>query len=34
LTVRVAQTLPLEEFRRGYELLGRGGLRGKVVLTL
>ncbi|HTT90641.1 MAG TPA: NADP-dependent oxidoreductase [Acidimicrobiales bacterium] len=34
LTVRVAEALPWEEFRRGYELLGRGGLHGKVVLTL
>lgn len=33
LTVRVAEVLPLAEFRRGYALLDRGGLRGKVVLT-
>jgi NADPH:quinone reductase len=34
LTVRVAQTLPLEEFRRAYKLVAEGGLHGKVVLTL
>jgi hypothetical protein len=34
LTVRVAETLPWEEFRRGYQLLQAGGLRGKIVLTL
>ena len=34
LTVRVAQTLPWAEFRRGYQLLQAGGLRGKIVLTL
>jgi NADPH:quinone reductase len=34
LTVRVAETLPWEEYRRGYELLSRGGLHGKVVLFL
>jgi NADPH:quinone reductase len=33
LTVRVAQTMPLEEFRRGYKLVLEGGLHGKVVLT-
>ncbi len=34
LTVRVAQTMPLEEFRRGYKLVLEGGLHGKIVLTL
>jgi NADPH:quinone reductase-like Zn-dependent oxidoreductase len=34
LTVRVAETLPWAEFRRGYQLLQAGGLRGKIVLTL
>jgi NADPH:quinone reductase-like Zn-dependent oxidoreductase len=34
LTVRVAATVPLEEFRRGYELLARGGLNGKVVVEI
>jgi NADPH:quinone reductase len=33
LTVRVAEVLPLERFRDGYELLSRGGLHGKIVLT-
>jgi NADPH:quinone reductase-like Zn-dependent oxidoreductase len=33
LTVRVAEVLPLERFREGYERLGRGGLYGKIVLT-
>ncbi len=32
LTVRVAATVPLTEFRRGYDLLARGGLNGKVVV--
>jgi NADPH:quinone reductase len=34
LTVRVAATLPWEEFRQAYQLLSGAGLRGKVVLTL
>jgi NADPH:quinone reductase-like Zn-dependent oxidoreductase len=34
LTIRVAETLPWEEFRRGYEALRGSGLRGKLVLTL
>jgi NADPH:quinone reductase-like Zn-dependent oxidoreductase len=34
LTLRIAETMPWDEYRRGYELLGAGGLRGKVVLTL
>jgi NADPH:quinone reductase-like Zn-dependent oxidoreductase len=34
LTVRIAETMPWDEYRRGYELLQSGGLRGKVVLTL
>jgi NADPH:quinone reductase-like Zn-dependent oxidoreductase len=34
LTIRVAETLPLEEFKRGYELLAQGGLRGKIVFTM
>jgi NADPH:quinone reductase-like Zn-dependent oxidoreductase len=34
LPVRVAETLPWAEFRRGYQLLQAGGLRGKIVLTL
>jgi NADPH:quinone reductase-like Zn-dependent oxidoreductase len=33
LTIRIAETIPWEEFRRGYELLRAGGIRGKVVLT-
>jgi NADPH:quinone reductase len=33
LTVRVAETLPLERFRDAYARLERGGLRGKIVLT-
>jgi NADPH:quinone reductase-like Zn-dependent oxidoreductase len=33
LTVRVAETLPLERFRDAYARLGSGGLRGKIVLT-
>ncbi len=34
LTVRVAATVPLAEFRRGYDLLARGGVRGKVVVLI
>lgn len=34
LTVRIAETLPLDRFRDGYTHLRRGGLRGKVVLIL
>jgi NADPH2:quinone reductase len=34
LTIRVAETLPLEEFKRGYELLAKGGVRGKIVFTM
>jgi NADPH:quinone reductase-like Zn-dependent oxidoreductase len=34
LTVRVATTVPLAEFRRGYDLLARGGVRGKVVVLI
>jgi NADPH:quinone reductase len=34
LTVRVAATVPLAEFRRGYDLLARGGVRGKVVVQI
>jgi NADPH2:quinone reductase len=33
LTVRIAEVLPLERFREGYERLQRGALQGKVVLT-
>ena len=33
LTIRVAETLPVADFRHGYELLHRGGLRGRIVLT-
>jgi NADPH:quinone reductase len=33
LTIRIAETMPWQEYRRGYELLGSGGIRGKVVLT-
>jgi NADPH:quinone reductase-like Zn-dependent oxidoreductase len=33
ITVRVAETIPWDEYRRGYELLRSGGLRGKIVLT-
>jgi NADPH:quinone reductase-like Zn-dependent oxidoreductase len=34
LTVRVAETLPLDRFRDAYTRLKGGGLRGKIVLTL
>lgn len=34
LTIRVAETVPWSDFRRGYERLKAGGLTGKVVLTL
>jgi NADPH2:quinone reductase len=34
LTVRVAETIPLERFRDAYTRLQRGGLHGKIVLTL
>lgn len=34
ITVRVATTVPLAEFRRGYDLLARGGVRGKVVVAI
>lgn len=34
LTVRVAATVPLAEFRRGYDLLARGGVGGKVVVLI
>jgi NADPH2:quinone reductase len=34
LQVRVAETMPLDDFRRAYELVREGGLHGKVVLTL
>jgi NADPH:quinone reductase len=33
LTIRIAETLPLERFRDGYARLERGGLHGKIVLT-
>ena len=33
LTVRVAATLPFEEFRRAYAMLEKGGVKGKIVLT-
>jgi NADPH:quinone reductase-like Zn-dependent oxidoreductase len=33
LTIRIAETLPLERFRDGYARLERGGLYGKIVLT-
>ena len=33
LTLRVAETLPLERFRDAYMRLERGGLAGKIVLT-
>jgi NADPH:quinone reductase-like Zn-dependent oxidoreductase len=33
LTVRVAETLPLDRFRDAYTRLKSGGLRGKIVLT-
>src|SRR5262245_20296096 len=32
-SVRIAEVLPLERFREGYDRLQQGGLRGKVVLT-
>jgi NADPH2:quinone reductase len=34
LTVRVAAAVPLAEFRRGYGLLARGGVSGKVVVAI
>jgi len=34
LTIRVAETLPLEEFKQGYERLAAGGVRGKIVFTM
>jgi NADPH:quinone reductase len=34
LTVRVAAAVPLTEFRRGYDLLAQGGVRGKVVVLI
>ncbi len=34
LTIRVAETLPWADYRRGFEMLRSGGLRGKVVLTI
>jgi NADPH:quinone reductase-like Zn-dependent oxidoreductase len=34
LTIRVAESMPWTEYRRGFEMLRSGGLRGKVVLTL
>jgi NADPH:quinone reductase len=34
LTIRVAETMPLEEFKRGYERLAEGGLQGKIVFTM
>jgi NADPH:quinone reductase-like Zn-dependent oxidoreductase len=34
LSVRVAKVLPWEDYRRGYQLLKAGGLRGKIVLTI
>ena len=34
LTVRVAAVVPLAEFRRGYDLLARGGVSGKVVVAI
>ena len=34
LTIRVAETLPLEEFKRGYERVAEGGLQGKIVFTM
>jgi NADPH:quinone reductase len=33
LTIRIAETLPLERFGDAYARLERGGLRGKIVLT-
>lgn len=33
LTVRVAEVLPFERFRDGYDRLAHGGLHGKIVLT-
>jgi NADPH:quinone reductase-like Zn-dependent oxidoreductase len=33
LTVRIAEVLPLERFREGYDQLHRGSLHGKVVLA-
>jgi hypothetical protein len=33
LTIRVAETLPLDRLCDAYTRLKRGGLRGKIVLT-
>jgi NADPH:quinone reductase len=33
LTLRVAETVPLERYRDAYLRLERGGLPGKIVLT-
>jgi NADPH2:quinone reductase len=34
LTIRVAETVPWEDFLHGYDLLNAGGLHGKIVLTI
>ena len=34
LTARVVKTLPIDEFKQGYELLAQGGLGGKIVFTM
>jgi NADPH2:quinone reductase len=34
LTIRVAETLALEEFKQGYERLADGGVRGKILFTM
>ena len=34
LTVRIAKTLPIDEFQQGYKLLAQGGVGGKIVFTL
>jgi hypothetical protein len=34
ITVRVATTVPLADFRPGYDLLARGGVSGKVVVAI
>jgi hypothetical protein len=33
VTLRVAETVPLERFRDAYTSLERGGLRGKIVFV-
>ena len=34
LSARVVKTFPIDEFKQGYELIAKGGVRGKIVFTL